>query len=158
MRYIFIYYNILYLILIVLIFIYIKKVLNNCYNIENFDSTYNPQDSTNEPLDSIDDNTNVPLDSIYDSTNFPLDSIYDSTNFPKENNEDDIDRIFEPIIKGRRSFMKEKIISKIENDEREKYKVDPVDKTDIDDITLYESKYNDAEKLADEFKDKLVYT
>lgn len=147
MRYIFIYYNILYLILIVLIFIYIKKVLNNCYNIENFDSTYNPQDSTNEPLDSIDDNTNVPLDSIYDSTNFP-----------KENNEDDIDRIFEPIIKGRRSFMKEKIISKIENDEREKYKVDPVDKTDIDDITLYESKYNDAEKLADEFKDKLVYT
>ena len=136
MRYIFIYYNIIYLILIVLIFIYIKKVLNNCYNIENFDSTNNPQDGTNNPQDS----TNNPND---------------STNDPEE---DDIDRIFKPIVKGgkgRRSFMKEKIISKIENDEREKYKVDPVDKTDIDDIKLYESKYNDAEKLADEFKDKL---
>lgn len=138
MRYIFIYYNIIYLILIVLIFIYIKKVLNNCNNIENFDSTYNPQDSTNNPNDS----TNNPND---------------STNDPEEDNEDDIDRIFKPILigKGRRSFMKEKIISKIEDDEREKYKVDPVDKTDIDDIKLYESKYNDAEKLADEFKDKL---
>ena len=141
MRYIFIYYNILYLILIVLIFIYIKKVLNNCYNIENFDSTNNPQDSTNDPLDSRDDSTDDPND---------------STSSPKENNEDDIDRIFKPIIKGRRSFMKEKIISKIENDEREKYKVDPADKTDIDDIKLYESRYNDAEKLADEFKDKLL--
>ena len=136
MRYIFIYYNIIYIILIVLIFIYIKKVLNNCYNIENFDSTNNSQDSTNNPQDS----TNNPND---------------STNSPEEDNEDDIDRIFKPIVKGRRSFMKEKIISKIENDEREKYKVDPVDRTDIDDIKLYESKYNDAEKLADEFKDKL---
>ena len=41
MRYIFIYYNIIYLILLILIFIYIKKVLNNCYNIETFEETSN---------------------------------------------------------------------------------------------------------------------
>lgn len=55
MRYIFIYYNIIYLILLVLIYIYVKKVLNNCYNIEHFDDTNNPDDSTSSPSDEIDE-------------------------------------------------------------------------------------------------------
>ena len=54
MRYIFIYYNIIYIILLILIFFYIKKILNNCYNIEEFEGTYQPegtnsQDETNSP-------------------------------------------------------------------------------------------------------------
>ena len=134
MRYIFIYYNIIYLILLVLIFIYIKKILNNCYNIEHFDSTNNPQDSTN--------NKN-------DSTNNPQ----DSTNNPEE--KDDIDKIFNQII-TRKNNMKEKILSMIESDEREKYNVDPIDKTSIYDITLYESKYNNATELANNLKNKIT--
>ena len=59
MRYIFIYYNIIYIILLILIFFYIKKILNNCYNIEEFEGTYQPeetnsQDETNSPDDDDD--------------------------------------------------------------------------------------------------------
>lgn len=122
MQYIFIYYNIIYLILLVLIFIYIKNILNNCYNIEYFDYTNN-QDNTNNP----------------DSTSSPI---------------DDIDIIFSPILQddGRK---KRKILSVLENNERKKYNVDPKNKTNINDIKLYKSEYDDAEKLANELKNKL---
>ena len=43
-----------------MIFIYIKKVLNNCYNIENFDDTNSPKDITNNSEDS----TTSPEDDI----------------------------------------------------------------------------------------------
>lgn len=116
MRYIFIYYNIIYLILLLLIFMYIKKVLNNCYNIENFDDT-------NSPISE------------------------DSTSSPRE---DDIDEIF--IIPG---LKKRKLLSVLENNEREKYNVDPENKTNINDIKLYESEYKDLEELANELANEL---
>lgn len=125
MRYIFIYYNIIYLILLLLIFIYIKKVLNNCYNIENFDDTNSPKDITNNSEDS--------------------------TTSP----EDDIDKIFRRPIVNEKGRKKRKILSILENNEREKYKVDPENKTNVNDIKLYKSEYEDLEKLANEFKDKL---
>lgn len=116
MRYIFIYYNIIYLIFLLLIFIYIKKVLNNCYNIENFDDTNSPisEDSTSSP------------------------------------SEDDIDKIF--IIPGRK---KRNLLSVLENNEREKYNVDPENKTNINDIKLYESEYKDLDELANELANEL---
>tara|TARA_B110000444_G_C18603024_1_gene484025 strand:- start:35 stop:442 length:408 start_codon:yes stop_codon:yes gene_type:complete len=131
MRYIFIYYNILYIILLILVFIYIKKVLNNCYNIEEFEGTHEPDD-TNEPVDS----TNNPRDEI------------DSTNNPR----DEIDEIFKPIITNERGVRRRKILSKLEDNEREKYNIDPKNKTNIDDIKLYKSEYADTEKIIDEIK------
>ena len=121
MRYIFIYYNILYIILLILVFIYIKKVLNNCYNIEEFEGTHEPDD-TNEPVDS--------------------------TNNPR----DEIDEIFKPIITNERGVRRRKILSKLEDNEREKYNIDPKNKTNIDDIKLYKSEYADTEKIIDEIK------
>tara|TARA_B000000477_G_scaffold124565_1_gene132691 strand:- start:20534 stop:20908 length:375 start_codon:yes stop_codon:yes gene_type:complete len=120
MRYIFIYYNILYIIFLILIFIYIKKVLNNCYNIEEFEGTHEPDD-TKEPVDS--------------------------TNKPN----DEVDEIFKPIIRqiGER---RRKILGKLEDNEREKYNVDPKNKTNIDDIKVYKSEYADKEKIIDEIK------
>lgn len=141
MRDIFIYYNILYIILLILILIYIKKVLNNCYNIEEFEGTYQPDD-TNNPLDDA----NNPLD----DTNNPL----DDTNKPV----DEIDEIFKPIIKerGTRGIRGRKILSKIEDNEREKYNVDPENKTNVDDIKLYKSEYADKQKIIDEIKNDFV--
>tara|TARA_Y100000389_G_scaffold112756_1_gene109867 strand:+ start:1761 stop:2177 length:417 start_codon:yes stop_codon:yes gene_type:complete len=130
MRYIFIYYNILYIILLILIFIYIKKVLNNCYNIEEFEGTHEPDD-TKETVDS----TNNPEDKI-DSTNKPV---------------DEIDEIFKPIMRERGSRTI-KLLSKLEDNEREKYNVDPKNKTNLDDIKLYQSEYADKEKILDELK------
>tara|TARA_B110000003_G_C16654676_1_gene535990 strand:+ start:14827 stop:15222 length:396 start_codon:yes stop_codon:yes gene_type:complete len=127
MRYIFIYYNILYIILLILIFIYIKKILNTCYNIEEFEGTHEPDD-TKEPVDA----TNKPVD----ATNKPV---------------DEVDEIFEPIIKERGRRRRE-ILSKLEDNEREKYIIDPKNKTNIDDIKLYPSKYADTEKIIDEIK------
>lgn len=120
MRYIFIYYNILYIILLILIFIYIKKILNTCYNIEEFEGTHEPDD-TKEPVDA----TNKPVD--------------------------EVDEIFKPIIKERGRRRRE-ILSKLEDNEREKYIIDPKNKTIIDDIKLYPSKYADTEKIIDEIK------
>ncbi|MDB4614026.1 hypothetical protein OAH43_00680 [bacterium] len=120
MRYIFIYYNILYIILLILIFIYIKKILNTCYNIEEFEGTHE-SDDTKEPVDA----TNKPVD--------------------------EVDEIFEPIIKDRGRRRRE-ILSKLEDNEREKYIIDPKNKTNIDDIKLYPSKYADTEKIIDEIK------
>lgn len=125
MRYIFIYYTIIYLILLLLIFIYIKKVLNNCYNIENFDDTNSPKDITNNSEDS--------------------------TTSP----EDDIDKIFRRPIVNEKGRKKRKILSILENNEREKYKVNPENKTNVNDIKLYKSEYEDLEKIANELKDKL---
>ena len=125
MRYIFIYYSIIYLILLLLIFIYIKKVLNNCYNIENFDDTNSPKDITNNSEDS--------------------------TTSP----EDDIDKIFRRPIVNEKGRKKRKILSILENNEREKYKVNPENKTNVNDIKLYKSEYEDLEKIANELKDKL---
>ena len=119
MRYIFIYYNILYIILLILIFIYIKKILNTCYNIEEFEGTHETDD-TKEPVDA----TNKPVD--------------------------EVDEIFEPIIKER--GRRREILSKLEDNEREKYIIDPKNKTNIDDIKLYPSKYADTEKIIDEIK------
>jgi len=126
MRYIFIYYNILYIILLILIFIYIKKILNTCYNIEEFEGTHETDD-TKEPVDA----TNKPVD----ATNKPV---------------DEVDEIFEPIIKER--GRRREILSKLEDNEREKYIIDPKNKTNIDDIKLYPSKYADTEKIIDEIK------
>ena len=136
MRYIFIYYNILYIILLILIFIYIKKILSNCYNIEEFEGTREPDD-TNEPVDA----TNNPVDEI-DSTNKPV---------------DEIDEIFKPIIrergeKGERGERGRKILSKLEDNEREKYNVEPKNTTNIDDIKVYKSEYAVTEKIIDEIK------
>ena len=50
---------------------------------------------------------------------------------------------------------KEKILSILENNEREKYKVNPENKTNVNDIKLYKSEYEDLEKIANELKDKL---
>ena len=120
MRYIFIYYNIIYLILLLLIFIYIKKVLNNCYNIENFDDTNSPKSE-------------------------------DSTSSP----EDDIDKIFKRPIVNEKGHKKRKILSVLENNEREKYNVEPENKTNINDIKLYKSEYEDLEKIANELANEL---
>lgn len=124
MRYIFIYYNIIYLILLLLIFIYIKKVLNNCYNIENFDDTNSPKDRTNNSEDS--------------------------TSSP----EDDIDKIFRTPIVNEKGRKKRKILRVLENNEREKYNVDPENKTNINDIKFYKSEYEDVAKLANELKNE----
>jgi len=133
MRYIFIYYNILYIILLILIFIYIKKVLSNCYNIEEFEGTHEPDD-TNDQVDA----TNNTQDEI-DSTNKPV---------------DEIDEIFKPIIRkrGERGERGRKILSKLEDNEREKYNVEPKNTTNIDDIKVYKSEYADKEKIIDEIK------
>lgn len=129
MRYIFIYYNILYIILLILIFIYIKKIFKNCYNIEEFEGT-NQYDVTNNPFDS----TNNPFDKL-DSTNEPV---------------DEIDEIFKPLIKERGT--RRRILNKIENNEREKYDIDPKNKTNVDDIKLFKSEYADTKKIIDEIK------
>jgi hypothetical protein len=125
MRYIFIYYNIIYLILLLLIFIYIKKVLNNCYNIENFDDTNSPKNRTNNSEDS--------------------------TSSP----EDDIDKILKRPIVNEKGRKKRKILSVLENNEREKYNVEPENKTNINDIKLYKSEYEDLEKIANELANEL---
>ena len=138
MRDIFIYYNILYIILLVLIFIYIKKILNNSYNIEEFEGTYQ-QDDTNNPLDDT--------NNILDDTNNPL----DDTNKPVDEIDDEIDEIFKPIIKEK-GIRRRKILTKIEDNEREKYNVDPENKTNVDDIKLYKSEYADKQKIIDEIK------
>lgn len=74
MRYIFIYYNIVYIILLVLIFIYIKKMLNNCYKIEKFENTL---DETHSP----------------DETQYP-----DETQSPDADENDELDKIIQPLI------------------------------------------------------------
>lgn len=96
MRYIFIYYNIIYLILLILIFIYIKKVLNNCYNIETFEETSN-------------------------------------TLSTEKNNK-----------------RNRNILIKKNNDKTNRYNVVPENKTNVDDIPVYNSEYNDIEKLLSE--------
>ena len=108
-----------------MIFIYIKKVLNNCYNIENFDDTNSPKNRTNNSEDS--------------------------TSSP----EDDIDKILKRPIVNEKGRKKRKILSVLENNEREKYNVEPENKTNINDIKLYKSEYEDLEKIANELANEL---
>ena len=137
MRYIFIYYNISYIILLIFVYIYIKKVLNNCYNIEEFEGTHengdtNDHEYTNNPIDS----TNKPIDET-DET--------DET--------DEIDKIFKSIIK-QRGVRRREILNNIEDSEKgrnnRRYIVDPKDYTNVNDIKLYKSEYGEAQKIIDE--------
>ena len=137
MRYIFIYYNISYIILLIFVYIYIKKVLNNCYNIEEFEGTHknghtNQQEYTNKPINE----TDKPINET-DET--------DET--------DEIDKIFKPIIK-QRGVRRREILNNIEDSEKRRnnrrYIVDPKNNTNVNDIKLYKSEYSEAQKIIDE--------
>ena len=72
MKYIFIYYNIAYIILLVLIYIYVQKIIKNCYKHENF----SVDEDLTEVIDeaSEEGNTNATQNPESESTSNPGDS------------------------------------------------------------------------------------
>lgn len=151
MRYIFIYYNIIYIILLVLIFIYIKKVLNNCYYIETFEETEKPFDIYNFDEKSIstnnEDSTNKPIKEK--STNISRNK-EESTNKPIRNKEEstNISRNSRPPSRDEISKTKN-LLNKIEK----RYTLDPELKLEPEDIKSVDSEFGTSN--VDEIIDKI---
>ena len=163
MRYIFIYYNIIYIILLVLIFIYIKKILNNCYYIETFEETQKPfdiynfdeksistnnEESTNKPIRNKEESTNKPIRNKEASTNKPIRNKESSTNKPIRNKEES-----ENILRNTKSPLSRDKTKKLLNKIEKRYTLNPELKLKPEDIKSVDSEYSTSN--LDEIIDKI---